>query len=424
VLIAGIVYGLRPQPVPVETARVTTGPLRVTVEEEGKTRLRSRYIVSAPVAGFMSRLRLKAGDRVNSGDVITRLSPVNAPFLDTRMRDTGEARVDVAEAALGVAEARVRVAESALEVAHARVRPLEEQQRSAQVDLDYWKREQTREEALVKSGDLPAARLDKTRTEIARAESAVEAAKRTIETARMQIDSSTAELNAAKAQLRPETAEVAAAKAQLRSAASGKASNVETIPVIVPAGGRVIRVIQESEGVVAPGTPLIEVGDANAVEVEVEVLSPDAVQMAPGTRVLLSGWGGSGVLEARVRVIEPGGFTKISALGVEEQRVRVIADITSPEKEWAKLGDGYRVEASFVLWEAESIVQVPANALFRNEGGWAVFVIEDGMARRHAVEVGHRTGLAAEIVKGLKDGDTVVAHPDETVADGRMVTSK
>ena len=424
VAIVGIVMGLRPQPVPVEAAEVTRGPLRVTVEEEGKTRLRSRYIVSVPVAGFMGRLKLKAGDQVKSGDVITRLSPVNAPFLDVRTRDTAEARVSVADASLEAAQARVRVAESALKVAQSQVGPLEEQQRSAQADLDYWKREQTRTETLVNSGDLPAQQLDRTRNEFARAEAAVGTAKRRTETARVQIDSAAAELAAARAQLRPAQAEVTAAKAQLRSAASGQDTSVETIPVVVPAGGRVIRVIQESEGVVTPGTPLIEVGNANAIEVEVEVLSPDAVQMDAGTRVLLTGWGGPGTLEARVRVVEPGGFTKVSALGVEEQRVRVIADITSPEQEWKKLGDGYRVEASFVLWEASDVLQVPANALFRHGDGWSVFVIEEDIAKLKNVEVGKQTGLAAQILSGLKDGDTVVAHPDETVEDGKTVSWK
>jgi HlyD family secretion protein len=318
----------------------------------------------------------------------------------------------------------VRVAESALKVAQSQVGPLEEQQRSAQADLDYWKREQARTEALVSSGDLPAQQLDRTRTDAARAEAALATAKRRVETARVQIDNAAAELASARAQLRPAQAEVAAAKTQLRSTASGQDTSVETIPVVVPAGGRVIRVIQESEGVVTPGTPLIEIGNANAIEVEVEVLSPDAVQMDSGTRVLLTGWGGPGTLEARVRVIEPGGFTKVSALGVEEQRVRVIADITSPEQEWKKLGDGYRVEASFVLWEANNVLQVPANALFRHGGGWSVFVIQDNIAKRKSVDIGHQTGLAAEILNGLKENDTVVAHPDETVEDGKRVTSK
>jgi HlyD family secretion protein len=395
-IIAGIVWGMRKQPVQVEAARVTVGPLRVTVEEEGKTRLKSRYVVSAPVTGFMARLKLKAGDTVRSGDVITRLNSTPAPFLDPRTRDTGEARV--------------RVALTSLDVAQSRIKALQEQLRSAQVDLDYWTRERDRLQVLVKSGDQPSQKLDQANTERRRAEAAVSAAEANIETANMQIDNAQAEVNAARAALRPSTS---------RQGGTG-----ETIPVVIPASGRVIRVIQESEGVVNPGTPLIEVGNANAIEVEVEVLSPDAVQMGPGTRVLLTGWGGQGALEARVRVVEPGGFTKVSALGVEEQRVRVVADITSPEDLWKRLGDGYRVEASFVLWEGDKVLQVPANALFRHDGGWAVFVIEGNVARRTKVEVGHRSGLAAEITTGLKDGDNVVAHPDETVEDGKQVTIK
>jgi HlyD family secretion protein len=183
-------------------------------------------------------------------------------------------------------------------------------------------------------------------------------------------------------------------------------------------------VIRESEGVVGPGEQLIEIGNANAIEVEVELLSADAVQVAPGTRVILTGWGGEMPLEARVRVVEPSGFTKISALGVEEQRVRVIADITSPEQQWSRLGDGYRVSASFVLWEGEGVLQVPSNALFRTDGDWSVFVIEDGVAHRRTVQVCHTTGLASEILSGLSEGDTVVAHPDETVEDGFPVETR
>lgn len=396
VVIAGIVFGLREQPVQVEAAAATVGPLRVTVEEEGKTRLKSRYVVSAPVSGYMSRLKVKAGDTVHAGDVLTRLTGATSPFLDTRTQETGTARV--------------RVAETALEVAESRVHTLEEQLRAAQVDVDYWTRERDRQQVLVKSGDMPSQKLDQTNAEIRRADSAVAAAKANIATANMQIDNAQAEVSAARSTLRPSSAPQTGTR--------------ESIPVIIPASGRVIRVIQESEAVVSPGTPLIEIGNANAIEVEVEVLSPDAVQMAPGTRVLLSGWGGQGTLEARVRMIEPGGFTKISALGVEEQRVRVVADITSPEDRWKRLGDGYRVEASFVLWEGEKILQVPANALFRHEGGWAVFTIDGNVARRKMVEVSHRSGLAAEITSGVKDGDQVVAHPDETVEDGKQVVIK
>jgi len=393
IAIVGIVFGLRDQPTPVETAAVRMGPLRVTVEEEGKTRLRSRYTISAPVSGFLRRLPWKAGDAVRSGQVITTLAPVGTTPLDPRARDQSEARVKAAQAAFDVTEARVRMAQ--------------EQVRVAQVDLDYWQRQAEREQKLNATGDIAAERLDSTRTQLRRAEANLSSAQRAVETAHRETEAARAEVAAARATLRPSGARAPAGS--------------ESVSVTAPASGRVIRVIQESEGVVAPGAPLIEIGDANAIEVQVEVLSPDAVQIKPATPVLFTGWGGAAPLEGRVRVIEPGGFTKVSALGVEEQRVRVIADITSPEAQWKSLGDGYRVEASFVLWEGANVLQVPANALFRFDSGWAVFVIEEGKARRRKVEVGHRTGLAAEIVSGLKAGEMVVAHPDETVEDGKSV---
>jgi HlyD family secretion protein len=395
IAVAGIVWGMRGQQTPVEATAAKVAPLRMTVEEEGKTRLKSRYVISAPIGGFMRRLPLKAGDMVRAGQVITQLTSTGPTLLDPRTRDQSNARVESAEATLSVAEARVRT--------------VQEQQRATQVDMDYWRRQLEREQKLSASGDIPAERLDRTRTELRRAEAAAATLERSLEGARRESEAAKTEIASAQAALRP-----AAARAPTGS---------ESVTVIAPASGRVIKVVQESEGVVLPGTPLVEIGDANAIEVEVEVLSPDAVQIAAGTKVEFSGWGGEGALAGQVRVVEPGGFTKVSALGVEEQRVRVIADITSPETVWKRLGDGYRVEASFILWQSDKVLQVPSNALFRYQDGWAVFVIEDGMAKRRKVEVGHRTGLAAEILSGLKDAEKVVAHPDETVEDGKAVVA-
>ncbi len=388
----GIWWGMRPQPVPVETLALTAKPLRVTVEEEGKTRLRSRYVISAPVAGYLRRLQLKAGETVRAGAVIATLEPPRPAVLDARTVEQGGARVAAAERALQVAQSRVATQG--------------EQVRSAKAELDYWTQQRQREERLRKSGDVAATRLERTVTDLRRAEAAVAAAERGLATTE-------AEVEAAKA-------EVATARAALRQTA--RAATGESIPVVAPAGGRVIRVVRESEGVVGPGEPLVEIGDARAIEVVVEVLSADAVRIAPGMRVLLDRWGGPKVLEARVRLVEPGGFTKISALGVEEQRVRVVADLVSPEGEWAALGDGYRVEAAFVLWEGEKVMQAPANAVFRVGDGWAVFVVEGGVARRRAVQVGHRSGVAVEILGGVREGETVILHPDETVGEGKAVT--
>jgi HlyD family secretion protein len=182
-----------------------------------------------------------------------------------------------------------------------------------------------------------------------------------------------------------------------------------------------LKVQRESEGVVTPGEALLEIGNARSLEVEVEVLSDDAVRIKPASRVVFERWGGEEPLEGRVRRIEPVAFTKISALGVEEQRVLVIVDITSPEETWQRLGHGYRVEASFVIWEDDAVLQAPASALFRYDGGWAVFVMEDGFARRRPVNVGNRTGLTAQIIGGLDEGQFVITHPDETVEDGTEI---
>ncbi len=385
----GIFLGMRPQPVPVEGVAVATGPLRVTVEEEGKTRLRSRYLVSAPVAGYTPRLPWKAGDTVRAGVAVTVLEPPRPVVLDARTKDS--------------AEARVRSAEAAFTVAQSRVATQAEQVRAARADVEYWRKQQAREEALRKSGDLPVSRVERTVADLKRAEAALAAAERGVVTLRDEVAAARTEVAGARTALRPTA-----------GAATG-----ERIPVVAPAGGRVIRVVRESEGVVAPGEALLEIGDARAIEVVVEVLSADAVRIAPGMKVLLERWGGAKALDARVRVVEPGGFTKISALGVEEQRVRVVADLVSPEEEWRALGDGYRVEAAFVLWEGAQVVQVPANALFRVGEGWAVFVAEGGKARRRVVKVGQRTGLAAEVLGGLQVGEVVIVHPDETVEEGK-----
>ncbi|MBL8238706.1 MAG: HlyD family efflux transporter periplasmic adaptor subunit, partial [Bryobacterales bacterium] len=347
---AGIFWGMRPQPVAVEATAVRTAPLRVTVEEEGKTRLRSRYVVMAPVMGYMGRIGLKAGDVVRAGAAITMVEPPRPVVLDARTRDQGNARVVAAQAALAVAESRVATQEENI--------------RAARAEMEYWRQQQTREAALQKSGDLPAARVERTVTDLRRAEAAVAAAERMLGTSKVEVDAA--------------RAEVASARTAVRGTAG--ASTGERVAVMAPAAGRVIKVIRESEGVVSAGEALLEVGDARAIEILVEVLSADAVKIVPGMRVLLERWGGPKALEARVRVVEPGGFTKVSALGVEEQRVRVVADLVSPEGEWAALGDGYRVEASFVLWEGANVLQIPANALFRAGEGWAVFVVEGGVA--------------------------------------------
>ncbi len=379
-----VAYGYRPTPALTEFAAVKPGPMRVTIEEEGKTRVINRYVVSAPVAGFARRVRLKVGDTISPGQLLLELEPLRAQVLDTRSRAEGEARVAAAEAAVRAAEQRAQ---------------------AVVADDQYWDAQLARVERLLKSGDIARENYDKTVSESRRVKATRQSADHAVEQARHELE---------------------AARAALRySAASPAARNPgETVAVHAPVAGRVLKVIHESEGVVTAGQSLLEIGNARSLEVEVEVLSADAVRILPGSRVLFERWGGDQPLEGRVRRIEPVAFTKVSALGVEEQRVLVVVDLTSPPEQWARLGDGYRVEASFVLWESDRVLLAPASALFRFRDGWAVFRVENQVARRRVVEVGHRNGQVAEILSGLKEGEMVVVRPDDSIEDGRAVRSR
>lgn len=377
---AGLVYGFMPRPVPVDVAEVTRAPLVVTVEEEGKTRVRERYVVSAPVAGFVRRSTLKAGDAVAAGQVIAVIEPARSVALDPRTRLQAQAQVSAAQAALAAAQENVRAAAAAAELAQ---------------------QERVRAESLRQSNFISAQALDAARTTETRARAVEAAAQHAVRVARFDLETARAAL---------------ASTAQLKN--GGAASRVE---VRAPVDAHVLKLVHESEGAVAAGQPLLEIGDPASLEVEVEVLSTHAVKIAPGSKVILDRWGGPQAVEGTVRVVEPSGYTKISALGVEEQRVRVIVDFAAPREAWARLGDGYRVEARFVLWEADDVLQLPTSALFRQGEGWAVFAIDGGRARLTPVEIGQRAGLATQVLSGIAAGAHVISHPDEAIQDGGRV---
>lgn len=377
---AGLAIGFMPRAVPVDVSEITRAPLTVTVEEEGKTRVRERYLVSAPVAGYARRIDLKAGDAVAAGQVLAAIEPARSVALDPRARAQALAQVSAAQAALAVAQDNARAASAAAELA---------------------RQERVRTESLQQSNFVSAQALDTARSAETRARAAEQAAQSSVRVARFDLENARA---------------AAASTAQLQ-----RGGAAEIVQVRAPVAARVLRVQHESEGTVAAGQLLLEIGNPASLETEVEVLSTDAVKIAAGSKVILDRWGGDRTIEGRVRVVEPGGYTKISALGVEEQRVRVIVDFTSPQQAWARLGDGYRVEARFVLWEGQNVLQLPSSALFRNGKGWAVFRVAGGRARLTPVEIGQRAGLSTQLVSGLQAGDRVVAHPDETVRDGVRV---
>ena len=382
-LVAAIVAGFLPGPVAVDTAIVTRGPMAVTVEEEGKTRLIDRYVVSAPVAGYARRIELDVGDVVGGGDRLLDLDPLRSDVLDPRRRAEAEAQVASSRSAMMAAEQNAAAARADQELAA----------------LELARIEELRIIKYVSEGELDRARA------VARAAAA------TLRSSQFALEVAGHELEAAQTALD-------------YSAASDGSEPLEHVVVRTPVTGRVLRLFRESEGVVASGDPLIELGDPAALEVEVDVLSSDAVKIAPGTRVRFDRWGGGAPLDGVVRVVEPTGFTKISALGVEEQRVLVISDITSPAEAWERLGDGYRVEAGFQLWQSDDVLQAPASALFRHGGEWSVFTVEDERAVLTRIAVGARNGLQVEVLDGLAEGAEVIIHPGDDLVAGARITRR
>jgi HlyD family secretion protein len=381
VLVAlALIYGFMPKPVTVDTVKATRGPLQVTVEEEGRTRVKDRFVVSAPVPGYLRRIDLDVGDVVHKGQQVAMLEPLRSTVLDPRSRAAAEAAVAAAKAALDAARERARAAAADADYAserEARMKKLAAGEYISKDDLD---------QALSESKKAEAIRLS--------SEAAVIAAKADLERTESTL---------------------------LYSAAEYTPSGEKNVIVRSPVSGRVLKLHHESEGVVNSGEPLLDIGNPRGMEVKAEVLSADAVKIRKGTPVLFMRWGGDKPLEGRVEVVEPTAFTKISSLGVEEQRVNVIVNFTSPFELWQRLGDGYRLDSSFIIWEGMDVLQVPASAIFRKGDGWALFTVENRRARLHDIEVGNRNGLAAEIVTGIPESTIVITHPDDALKDGVRV---
>ena len=383
VLIIGLlVWGFWPQPVLVEAIAVKRAPLTVTIEEEGRTRVVDRYVVSAPVDGVTCRVDLNVGDSVEQGKVLLTITPLESQVLDPRSRAEARARVSSAGSALHAAEEQAVAAAAAEQLAAAelkRVRPLKDK------------------------GVISYGAFDEAVTEAKTTAAAKRSADFNVEVAEYELQ---------------------AARSVLDYTAGNNGEPAERVPVRSPITGRILKVEHECEGPVRTGDALLEVGDPAVLEIEVDVLSADAVKIKPGMDVLFDRWGGDQPLQGIVRVVEPVGFTKFSALGVEEQRVLVISDFTSPAEQWQRLGDGYRVEARFILWHEDDVLQVPASSLFRYHNGWGIFVIEGRHATRREVDVGQRNGLIAQILNGVKQGEMVIKHPSDEVEDGRTVKQR
>ena len=365
---------------PVQMVSVTTvarGALEQSFLEEGKTRLKQRYVVTAPLAGQVRRITLQPGDTVRAGQMLAQIEPVSASLLDARARSQAQAEVAGSEAALQAARQRISAAESASAVAQ---------------------KELQRLGTLAASGMVTASVLDQTRA---------------------QADSAAAALSTARADVQMAQQRLTGARALLGD--EGRGGHGKLVSVTAPADGVVVKRTVESATAVPIGQVLLEIGNPQALEIEVEVLSSDAVRLKPGTRARVLRWGGEGVLEASVRRIEPGGYTKISALGVEEQRTRIILDFATPPEKWSTLGDAYRVEVEFILRQEKDVLQVASNALFRHADGWAVYRVEDETARRTPVQLGLRSALASQVLGGLQAGQRVIIQPDDRIKEGTRV---
>lgn len=370
-----LVLGFRPSPLVVEAEPVTRGHLAVTVEEEGRTRIVDRYVVSAPLLAQSRRITLQPGDPVAEGDVLVTLDAVPSPISDVRSITEARARVRAAEATLSTAQEEAQAAEAAAR---------------------YYQDEAKRLRRLSEQ-NLAAPNL--------------------VEQAETEAQRSAALFRSAQFQVRAAEAQLEAARAALTFAGGQDPEASGVIELRAPVSGQVLTRHFESARVVQAGEPILEIGDPARLEVEVDVLSADAVRIAPGMRVLFERWGDPEVLEGRVRRVEPRAFTRISALGVEEQRVWVISDIVSPPEQWRRLGDGYRINARFILWEADRVLRIPTTALFRQGESWAAFAVEDGRARLRPVAIGRRGALHTEVLSGVAEGEQVIVHPGRDLED-------
>lgn len=371
-----VVWGMLPKPVEVETALPDRGPLTVFVSEEGKTRVRNRYVVAAPLAGRMHRVALKAGDEVKANEtVLTVIDASPTPLLDPRSRAEAEARVASAEATRQRAEEARQAAASAARLANAT-------------------RDRLRNVTL--KGSVAATEIDRAETEAASRDADVRAADFALQAAKHDV-------------------ELARAALENQNRAGGAAFEVKS-----PVSGRILQVMQESETVVTPGTRILEIGDPQDIEIEAEILSRDAVTIEPGDAVRIEQWGGEKDLSAKVRRVEPAAFTKVSALGVEEQRVYVLCDLTSDQAA-RRLGDRYRVEVRVAVWHKDDVLRLPAGALFREGNDWKALLYDGGKARAVKVRVGRSDGQLTEILGGIEAGNEVIVRPPDAVKDGVKV---
>ncbi|MGM0450161.1 MAG: efflux RND transporter periplasmic adaptor subunit [Pseudomonadota bacterium] len=379
-LLGLLVLALMPSPVPVNGTTVREGPFTEYVEDEGYTHLRDPHTVSAPISGFLHRVEPEPGDRVSAGDKLFELESLPTPALDARAREQAREAVAAARARLSAAEAELEARQT--------------QQAQAETEFD-------RIERLFQRGAIATEERDRRRTQRDAARAAARAALHSVEVARFELESARAVLEVADGERAP--------------------LDQPTLPVRSPIDGTITRRYRCCEGPVQSGEPILEIGDLSTLEVRVDLLSMDAVRVSPGMPVIISHWGRDEPLEGRVRRVDPAGYTRVSALGVDEQRVPVRVTLTSPHEQWSDLGDAFRVEARFILWQDDGVIQVPTSALLRDRDQWALFVVKDGQAVLAPVQTGRRSGLWTQITDGVAVGDVIITHPSDQLEEGARV---
>lgn len=384
-VVAGLAFSFWPRAVEVDMAEAVSAPMMTAISDDGITRVREVYVLSAPIAGKLLRVESHAGDFIEARKtVVATIEPSDPAFLDARAQRQLAATVSAARAARDLAEANVKGRDA--------------ERRLAARDLE-------RARELFGKGVVSQARVD---------------------TAEASLAALDAALGTARAALRQREFEIQTAEAALITPGTASAADRAgcCIQLRAPVDGQLLRVLQENESIVGPGQPIAEVGDPANLEIVVDLVSSEAVQVAEGDEVIITQWGGQGELKGRVRRVEPFGQQKVSALGIEERRVNVLIDIVSPRAEWQRLGHGFQVEAAIVRWRGESVLQVPVGALFRQGKDWAVYRVENNRARQTSVTTGHLNDATAEITKGLTAGDRVILHPGESVSDGVKVVAR
>jgi HlyD family secretion protein len=384
-LLATLVWAFIPKPIRVDLTTLQPANMTVTVDEEGQTRVRDIFILSAPISGRALRIDAEVGDEVVARQtLIAEIEPTDATLLDPRSEAQARADIRAAEANRVLAEASVK---------------------EARVELDF--------------AESEFKRARKLRADAVMSERELEEAQRTFRTRQAALETAIANRQARQAELER-------ARAQLISPTEQRPNSAECpcVPIRAPVDGRILKILHKSEGVVSAGEPLVEIGNPADLEIVADLLSSDAVKVEPGQHVIVENWGGDRPLEAVVRRVEPFGFTKVSALGIEEQRVNVIIDFTSPRPQWSRIAHGFQVDVRIVLWQGSDVLKLPLTALFRDDNDWAVFVANNGSAGKRKVKLGRRTGLEAEIVDGVKTGERIVVHPSDKISEGVAIEAR